>query len=153
MVSIKKNERVSVSDLYAMQRANGDVFALEDHGRFRVPLFHSSHDAMMARLRHFGMLLFKPVALDARLLKQIVPVGGAAEVDFWMVNDPLVSLNRGHLIEHAQVAHLMHRASELHVVPRNGNSVDMPILTTLPQSEVKATESWEDEGGNYSKVA
>ncbi len=24
-----------------MQRANGDVFALDDHGRFRVPLFNS----------------------------------------------------------------------------------------------------------------
>ena len=149
MASIKKNKRLSVSDLYAMQRANGDVFALEDHGRFRVPLFHSSHDAMMARLRNFGMLLFKPVALDARLLKEIVPVGGAAELDFWLVNDPLVSLNRGHLIEHAQLAHLMHRPSELRVVQRNGNSFDIPV----PQSEAKASESWEDEGGNYSKCA
>jgi hypothetical protein len=153
MVSIKKIKRVSVSDLYAMQRANGDVFALEDHGRFRVPLFHSSHDAMMARLRNFGMLLFKPVALDARLLKEIVPVGDAAELDFWLVNDPLVSLNRGHLIEYAQLAPLMHRPIELRVVPRNGDSFDIPILTKLPQSEAKATESWEDEGGKYSKCA
>jgi hypothetical protein len=34
MVSIKKDKRVSASDLYAMQRANGDVFTLEDHGLF-----------------------------------------------------------------------------------------------------------------------
>ena len=47
-----------VGDLYAMRRANGDWFALEDHGRMSVPLSHSSHDALMARLRNFGMLLF-----------------------------------------------------------------------------------------------
>jgi len=153
MVSIKQNKRLLESDLYAMQRANGDVFALEDNGRFRVPLFHSSHDGMMARLRNFGMLLFKPVALDARLLKEIVPVGGAGELDFWLVSDPLVSLNRGHLIEYAQLAHLMHRRIELHVVPRNGNNCDIPILTRLPQGEAKATEGWEDEGGKYAKCA
>ena len=26
-----------MSDIYVMQRANGDVFALDDHGRFRAP--------------------------------------------------------------------------------------------------------------------
>jgi hypothetical protein len=145
MVSIKKNKGLLVGDLYAMQRANGDVFAVEDQGRFRVPLFHSSHDGMMARLRNFGMLLFKPVALDVRLLKEIVPVGGAAELDFWLVNDPLVSLNRGHSIEYAKLAQLTHRPTELQVVPSNGNG--------LPQSEAKVTERWEDEGGKFSKCA
>jgi hypothetical protein len=142
-----------MSDIYAMQRANGDWFALDDHGRFRVPLFHSSHDAMMARVRNFGMLLFKPVALDARLLKEIVPVGGAGDVDFWLVNDPLVSLKRGHLVGHAQLALLMHSPIELEMVPRNGNRFHIPILTTLPQSDRKATENWEDEGGKYAKCA
>ena len=94
-----------MSDIYVMQRANGDVFALDDHGRFRVPLFNSSSDAFQARLRNFEMLLFKPVQLDAGLLKQLVPVGGAGEVDFWLVNDPLINLNRGRLIEPAQLAH------------------------------------------------
>ena len=59
-----------MSDIFAMQRANGDWFALDHHGRLRVPLFHSSHDAMIARLRNFGLLLFKPVVLDARFLKK-----------------------------------------------------------------------------------
>ena len=90
-----------------MQRANGDWFALEDHGRFRVPLFHSSHDAMMARLRNFGMLLFKPVALDARLLKEIARVGAGSDVDFCMVNDPFASLSRGSHAEHAELALLI----------------------------------------------
>jgi hypothetical protein len=142
-----------MSDVYAMQRANGDWFALDDHGRFRVPLFHSSHDAMIARLRNFGMLLFKPVALDARLLKEIVPVGGARDVDFWLVNDPLVSLNRGHLVEHAQLELLMHSRIELQIVARNANGLHIPMLATLAQSDCKATENWEDEGGSYAKCA
>ena len=29
--------KVFMSDIYVMQRANGDVFALDDHGRFRAP--------------------------------------------------------------------------------------------------------------------
>lgn len=94
-----------MSDIYVMQRANGDVFALDDHGRFRVPLFHSSSDAFLARLRNFGMMLFKPVQLDAGLLKQLVPVGGAGEVDFWLVSDPLINLNRGRLVQPEQLVY------------------------------------------------
>ncbi len=95
-----------MSDIYVMQRANGDVFALDDHGRFRVPLFNSSSDAFLARLRNFGMLLFKPVQLDAGLLKKLVP-SGAADVDFCVVSDPLINLNRGRLLQPAQLASLM----------------------------------------------
>ena len=92
-----------MSDIYVMQRANGDVFSLDNHGRFRVPLFNSSSDGFLARLRNFGMLLFKPVPLDAGLLKQLAPVG-AAEVDFWLVSDPLINLNRGRLVQPEQLA-------------------------------------------------
>ena len=122
-----------MSDIYAMQRANGDWFAFDDNGRFRVPLFHSSRDAMTARSRNWGMLLFKPVALDARLLKELVPVGGGIDVDFWLVNDPSISLNRGCLVERAQLALLMRNPIELQMVPRNGNSFHLPGLSTLPQ--------------------
>jgi hypothetical protein len=52
-----------MSDVYAMQRANGDWFALDDHGRLRVPLFHSRYDAMIARLRNFGLLLLRKVCV------------------------------------------------------------------------------------------
>lgn len=152
MVS-KKNERLLMSDLYAMQRANGDVFALEDHGRFRVPLFHSSHDAMMARLRNFGMLLFKPVKLDASLLKQIVPTGGAAEVDFWLVNDPLINLNRGRLVQPEQLALLVGNRIKLKSVPGNATTDKTASLSTAPHSNSNATAAWEDEGGPYSKCA
>jgi hypothetical protein len=36
------------------------------------------------------------------LLKQLVPAGGAAEVDFWLVSDPLINLNRGRLVQPEQ---------------------------------------------------
>jgi hypothetical protein len=128
-----------MSDIYLMQRANGDVFSLDDHGRFRVPLFNSSSDAFQARLRNFGMLVFKPVQLNADLLKQLVPVGGAAEVDFWLVSDPLINLKRGRLISPAQLASLMGNPTKLKPVSGNATS--------------KATAAWEDEGGLYSKCA
>jgi hypothetical protein len=96
-----------MSDIFAMQRANGDWFAFDDHGRLRVPLFHSSHDAMIARTRNFGLLLFKPVVLDAHFLKEAVPSPGEAEVDFCMVNDPLVNLNRGSSVGRQQLALLI----------------------------------------------
>lgn len=92
-----------MSDIYAMQRANGDVFALDHKGRFCVPLFHSSRDAMTARSRNSDMLLFKPVALDARLLQQLVPEAGQDSVDLLLVKDPLRSLKRGDLVDHAEL--------------------------------------------------
>jgi len=84
-----------------MQRANGDVFALDNKGRFCVPLFHSSHDAMTARMRNGDMLLFKPVALDARLLRELRPKGGQNNVELLLVKDPLRSLKRGEQVDHA----------------------------------------------------
>ena len=90
-----------------MQRANGDVFALDHHGRFCVPLFHSSRDAMTARLRNGEMLLFKPVALDTRLLRELAPKGGQNNVDLLLVKDPLRSLKRGCLVEHAELVLLV----------------------------------------------
>lgn len=96
-----------MSEIYAMQRANGDWFALDDHGSFRVPLFHSSSDGLTARLRNFGMLLFKPVVLDSRLLEELIPRGGGSAVEFFLVNDPLINLNRGSRVEYAQLASLV----------------------------------------------
>jgi hypothetical protein len=142
-----------MSDIYVMQRANGDVFALDDHGRFRVPLFNSSSDAFLARLRNFGMLLFKPVQLNAALLKELVPVGGAAEVDFWLVSDPLINLNRGRLVQPAQLAVLMGSPIKLKPVTSNATSEKTPSLSMSPHSDSNATAAWEDEGGLYSKVA
>ncbi len=142
-----------MSDIYVMQRANGDVFSLDDHGRFRVPLFNSSSDAIQARLRNFGMLLFKPVQLDADLLKQLVPVGGAAEVDFWLVNDPLINLNRGRLVQSEQLALLMGNRVKLKTVPGYATNDETPSLSMSTHSYSNATAAWEDEGGRYLKCA
>jgi len=142
-----------MSDIYVMQRANGDVFALDDHGRFRVPLFNSSSDAFLARLRNFGMLLFKPVQLDAGLLKQLVPLGGAAEVDFWLVSDPLVNLKRGRLVQPEQLALLMGKRVKPKPISGNATSDEAPSLSMTPHSDSNATTAWEGEGGLYSKVA
>jgi hypothetical protein len=141
-----------MSDIYAMRRANGDVFALDHQGRFRVPLFHSGRDAMIARSREFGMLLFKPVALDAGLLEELIPIDGRNDVDFWLVNDPSISLKRGCLVQRPQLAFLIREPIELQTVP-GGKSYGTPSLNALPKSDVSATESGEDEGGLYARCA
>lgn len=150
---VVKNKRLLMSDLYAMQRANGDVFALDDHGRFRVPLFRSSSDAILARLRNFAMLLFKPVKLDASLLEELVPVGSAAEVDFWLVNDPLINLKRGRLVEPAQLAVLIGNRIKVKNVPGNATTDKTVSRSTSPHSNSSATAAWEDEGWLSSKCA
>ena len=79
------------------------MFALDDKGRFCVPLFHSTRDAMTARLRNVEMLVFKPVALDARLLRELEPRAGQNNVDLLLVKDPLRSLKRGEQVNHAEL--------------------------------------------------
>jgi hypothetical protein len=101
-----------VGNLYGMQRANGDWFALDDHGHLRMPVFHNSRAAMVARSRHWGMMLFKPVPLDERGLESLAPKDGERAVDFCLVEDPSLSLSRGHPLEHAQLALLVHNAPE-----------------------------------------
>ena len=96
-----------MSSLYAMQRSNGDWFALDDRGRFRVPLFSSRRGGLMARVGDWGLRLFKPVALDGRALEELVPAGGAGETDFWLVDDPFTSLKRGRSLDRAQLSLLV----------------------------------------------
>ena len=108
-----------MSDIFAMQRANGDWFALDDHGRLRVPLFHSTRDAMIARSRNFGLLVFKPVVLNARFLKEIVPLPDQDEVDFCVVTDPFAKLNRGRTMGRKELALLI---DEHDSIGSNGNA-------------------------------
>ena len=95
------------SNLFAMRRANGDWFALDDRGRFRVPVFSSQWGGMLARANHRGLRLFEPVALDGHALEELVPADGAAETDFWLVEDPFTNLSRGRLIDRAQLSQLV----------------------------------------------
>jgi hypothetical protein len=96
-----------MSEIYAMQRANGDWFALDDRGDFRVPVFHSNSEAMQARAFNAGMLLFRPVMLDDRALQNLSPEEGSA-THFWVVDHASVNLKRGQRVEHSELALLVH---------------------------------------------
>ena len=81
-----------MSNMYAMQRANGDWFAVDKGGRLYVPVFHSSWEAVLARVRNWGMQLFKPVLLGERALKELAMADGGSAARFWLVESPV----RGH---------------------------------------------------------
>jgi hypothetical protein len=49
---------------------------------------------MMARLRNFGMLLFKLVFARCSLAREIIRGGAGSDVGLYIVNDPYVSLRR-----------------------------------------------------------
>ena len=95
-----------MSPMYALQRANGDWFALDDHGRFRVPVFRSSSEAMVARARDSGMECFRPVVLDEIAFKNLT-TADEGKACFWFVDDPLIKLSRGRPLDHAQLALLV----------------------------------------------
>jgi hypothetical protein len=95
-----------VSVLWAMKRANGDWFALDDHGAFRVPVFRSRRDAMHARSLNIEMLVFSPATLDEKALKDLGQKNGTGPCHFWLVDDAANQLKRGHRIEHAELASL-----------------------------------------------
>jgi hypothetical protein len=101
---------MAINTLYAMQRANGDWFALDDHGRFRVPVFHSTREAMIARSRDTRMECFKPVPLDEAAFGNLTTTD-EGKACFWLVGNPSLNLSRGRALDHAQLA----------LVLRNGN--------------------------------
>jgi len=96
-----------MSSLYAMRRANGDWFALDERGHFRVPVFSTRWGGMLARVSHWGMQLFKPVALDERALEEMAPAADPGETDFWLVDEPFTSLGRGRSMSRAQLSLLL----------------------------------------------
>ena len=95
-----------MKSLFAMRRANGDWFALDDQGSFRVPLFHSSGDAMLARSRETGMECFKPVGLDAAAFENLTTTD-EGKACFWLVTDPLMKLSRGRALDRQQLEQYM----------------------------------------------
>ena len=92
--------------LFAMRRANGDWFAVDDAGAFRVPLFQSSGDALLARSRETGMECFRPVMLDATALENLTTTD-EGKACFWLVADPLRKLSRGRAFDRQQLSHFM----------------------------------------------
>jgi len=101
-----------MTNIYGMRRANGDWFALDDDGQLRLPLYLSSLEAMQARARNPGMLLFKPVLLEERVLTEFTPTEGAGSALFWLANGPSTKLKYGSLIDRAQLALLIRRPAE-----------------------------------------
>jgi len=99
-------ETIRMKTLFAMQRANGDWFALDDQGSFRVPIFHSSGAAMLARSRDTGMECFRPVVLDAAAFKNLTTTD-EGKACFWLVSDPLLKLSRGRRLDHQQLEQFM----------------------------------------------
>ena len=96
-----------MSIMYAMQRANGDWFALDQPEGFRVPIFSSNREAMLARAFNVEMLVFKPVLVDECSLKDLAPVAGQPTTHFWLVNDACVNMKRGVALAHSELAVLV----------------------------------------------
>ena len=97
---------MSTKNLFAMRRANGDWFALDDQGSFRVPLFHTRSEAMVARSRDTGMECFRPVVLDAAAFTDLTTTD-EGRACFSLIADPLMKLSRGRSLDREQLGHLM----------------------------------------------
>ena len=95
-----------MKNLFAMRRANGDWYALDDNGRFRVPVFQSSGEAMVARSNDSGMECFRPVALDAAALANLTSTDEGKGC-YWLVADPLRKLSRGQSLDHKELEQLI----------------------------------------------
>lgn len=97
--------------LFAMRRANGDWFALDDEGRYRVPVFYSSGAAMVARSRDSGMECFRPVPLDDAAFRNLTTTD-EGRACFWLVDDPLRNLNLGSPLDHHQLGQIVRNGAE-----------------------------------------
>jgi hypothetical protein len=93
--------------IFAMQRANGDWFALDQREGFRVPVFSSNREAMQARAFNVDMLVFKPVLVDERALEDLAPTDGQRPAHFWLVKDECVNMKRGVPLQHSELAGLV----------------------------------------------
>jgi hypothetical protein len=96
-----------MNSMYAMQRANGDWFALEQREGFRVPIFSSNREAMQARAFNVELLVFKPVAVDERALKDLAPADDQRPTEFWLVKDACVNMKYGVALEHSELVGLI----------------------------------------------
>jgi len=96
-----------MNTLYAMQRANGDWFALEQSEGLRVPIFSSNREAMQARAFNVELLVFKPVPVDDRALEELAQVEGQSPSHFWLVKDACVNMKRGVSLQHSELAGLV----------------------------------------------
>jgi hypothetical protein len=99
-----------MSELFGMQRANGDWFALSHNGDLRMTVFLSAAEAMHARSRNSEMECFRPVALDKHALDALTADDGDT-VCFCLVSDPSRKLKRARPIDLAELTSLSARAN------------------------------------------
>jgi len=99
-----------MSNIYGMQRANGDWFAIEEELSFRVPLFSSHSDAMRVRAFNLEMLLFKPALIEERTLKDLAQIEDERPVNFWLVDEASTNMKRGARLQHEQLALILRGA-------------------------------------------
>jgi hypothetical protein len=95
-----------MNNLYAMQRANGDWFALENNGHLRMPVFQSSSEAKIARSRDSTMECFRPAVLDTHAIEKIKATDGNS-ASFLIVSDPSRNLKRGRLLGFTELTLLL----------------------------------------------
>ncbi len=100
-----------MTTLFAMRRANGDWFAIDDEGKYRVPIFYSRSAAMVARSRDSGMECFKPVHLDGPAFTDLITTD-EGKACYWLIKDPLRGLNLGSQLDHQQLTQLMHNGAD-----------------------------------------
>jgi hypothetical protein len=101
-----------MKNVFAMRRANGDWFALDDEGSLRVPIFTTAADAMLARSRDFGMECFRPVTLDDAALTNLTTTDEGRAV-FWLIEDPLRKLSLGRRLDRQQLVKLIQNGDKL----------------------------------------
>lgn len=101
-----------MTSMFAMQRANGDWFALNEGGRLCVPVFNSNSDAMHARSINFEMLHFKPIKLDERAISDLCSGKSEDAASFLIISDPTLKLSRGRTIDYAQLELLSRNGRE-----------------------------------------
>ena len=96
-----------MKSLFGMQRANGDWFAIDDKGGYRVPIFRNAVDAMVARSRDRGMECFRPVILDGSALHNLTTTAEEGSAGFWLVEDPARKLTRSLRLDQTQLLKLI----------------------------------------------
>jgi hypothetical protein len=95
-----------MKSFYAMRRANGDWFALDDGGHLRMPVFSSNRDAMIARSRDSTMECFRAAAFDACALEKLKITHGRT-ASFLIVSDPLRKLKHARQVGFTELALLI----------------------------------------------
>jgi hypothetical protein len=97
-------------NLFGMQRANGDWFAIREPSRFRVPLFSSVDEARATRAFNVDLLVCRAVLFDERALKQVAEREADRSVYFWLVDQYSRNMRRGIALERDQLKVMLNEA-------------------------------------------